>query len=152
MPDNLTNSTLSNPSIRRRSIAPNPVDYSQFLSMLYDDIDFAIKEWTAKYGDKASRIEIVYYPEDDGFDIISNEANNGILPRNRISAFRGELMAWASQQTQFLKGWADERVVTAFAVIHKDGQFGALCQTADANATVSDTSAATLESETNTDA
>ena len=108
--------------------------------------------WTAKHGNKASRIEIVYYPEDDSFDIISNEANNGILPRNRISAFRGELMAWASQQTQFLKGWADERVVTAFAVIHKDGQFGALCQTADANATVSDTSAATLESETNTDA
>lgn len=108
--------------------------------------------WTAKHGNKASLIEIVYYPEDDGFDIISNEANNGILPRNRISAFRGELMAWASQQTQSLKGWADERVVTAFAVIHKDGQFGALCQTADANATVSDTSAATLESETNTDA
>ena len=108
--------------------------------------------WTAKHGNKASLIEIVYYPEDDGFEIISNEANNGILPRNRISAFRGELMAWASQQTQFLKGWADERVVTAFAVIHKDGQFGALCQTADANATVSDTSAATLESETNTDA
>ena len=50
MPDNLTNSTLSNPSIRRRSIAPNPVDYSQFLSMLYDDIDFAIKE-LAKYRD-----------------------------------------------------------------------------------------------------
>ena len=108
--------------------------------------------WTAKHGNKASLIEIVYYPENDGFEIISNEANSGILPRNRISAFRGELMAWASQQTQFLKGWADERVVTAFAVIHKDGQFGALCQTADANATVSDTSAATLESETNTDA
>ena len=108
--------------------------------------------WTAKHGNKASLIEIVYYPEDDGFDIISNEANNGILPRNRISAFRGELMAWASQLTQSLKGWTDERVVTAFAVIHKDGQFGALCQTADANATVSDTSAATLESETNTDA
>ena len=90
--------------------------------------------WTAKHGDKASRIEIVYYPEDDGFDIISNEAKNGILPRNRISAFRGELIAWASQQTQQLKGWANERDVIAFAVIHKDGQFGALCQTADANA------------------
>ena len=90
--------------------------------------------WTAKYGNKASRIEIIYYPEDDGFDIISNEANSGILPRNRMSAFRGELTAWTSQQTQQLKGWADERVVTAFAVIHKDGQFGALCQTADANA------------------
>ena len=97
--------------------------------------------WTAKHGNKASRIEIIYYPEDDGFDIISNEANNGILPRNRISAFRGELMSWASQQTQQLKGWTNERVVTAFAVIHKDGQFGVLCQTADANATGSNTSA-----------
>lgn len=90
--------------------------------------------WIAKHGNKASRIEIVYYPEDDGFGIVSNEANNGILPRNCISAFRGELMSWASQQTQQLKGWTNERVVTAFAVIHKDGQFGALCQTADKNA------------------
>ena len=97
--------------------------------------------WAAKYSDKASHIEIVYYPEDDGFDIISNEANSGILPRNRISAFRGELMAWAIQQTQQLKGWTNERAVTAFAVIHKDGQFGALCQTADANATESNTNA-----------
>ena len=97
--------------------------------------------WAVKYGDKASHIEIVYYPEDDGFDIISNEANSGILPRNRISAFRGELMAWASQQTQALKGWTNERSVTAFAVIHRDGQFGALCQTADKNAIESNTDA-----------
>ena len=103
--------------------------------------------WTAKHGDKASRIEIVYYPEDDGFEIVSNEKNSGILPRNRISAFRGELMAWASQQTQQLKGWANERTVTAFAVIHKDGQFGALCQTADANATESNTSAEDAQTE-----
>lgn len=103
--------------------------------------------WTAKYGDKASHIEIVYYPEDDGFEIISNEANNGILPRNRISAFRGELMAWASQQTQQLKGWTNERVVIAFAVIHKDGQFGALCQTADKNAIESKTSAEDAQTE-----
>lgn len=91
--------------------------------------------WTAKHGNKASHIEIVYYPEDDGFEIVSNEANNGILPRNRISSFRGELMSWASQQTQQLKGWTNERIITAFAVIYKDGQYGALCQTADANAT-----------------
>lgn len=91
--------------------------------------------WTAKHGNKASHIEIVYYPEDDGFEIVSNEENNGILPRNRISAFRGELISWASQQTQQLKGWTNERAVIAFAAIHKDGQFGVLCQTADANAT-----------------
>ena len=108
--------------------------------------------WTAKHGDKAKRIEIVYYPEDDGFDIISNEANNGILPRNRIGAFRGELMAWASQQAQQLKGWANERVVTAFAVIHKDGQFGALCQTDDANATESNTAEDAQTEDTTADA
>lgn len=106
---------------------------SQFISQ--------VGMWTTKHGDKASRIEIVYYPDDDGFEIVSNEENNGILPRNRISAFRGELMTWASQQTQQLKGWTNERTITAFAVIHKDGQFGALCQTADANATESNTSA-----------
>ena len=115
---------------------------SQFISQ--------VGMWTAKHGDKASRIEIVYYPEDDGFEIISNEANNGILPRNRISAFRGELMAWASQQTQQLKGWTNERTVTAFAVIHKDGQFGALCQTADANAIESNTSAEDAQTEDTT--
>ena len=115
---------------------------SQFISQ--------VGMWTAKHGDKASRIEIVYYPEDDGFEIISNEANTGILPRNRISAFRGELMAWASQQTQQLKGWTNERTVTAFAVIHKDGQFGALCQTADANAIESNTSAEDAQTEDTT--
>ena len=106
---------------------------SQFISQ--------VDMWAAKYGDKASHIEIVYYPEDDGFEIISNEKNSGILPRNRISAFRGELMAWASQQTQQLKGWANERVVTAFAVIHKDGQFGALCKVVDKNYIESNTGA-----------
>ncbi len=87
--------------------------------------------WTASHGDKASHIEIVYYPEDDGFEITNNEENNGLLRRNRVSVFRGELIAWATQQTQQLKGWANERIVTAFAVIYKDGQYGALCQTTD---------------------
>lgn len=50
MSESLANPTLSNPGLRKRSIAPNPVDYQQFLSMLYDDIDFAIKE-LAKYRD-----------------------------------------------------------------------------------------------------
>lgn len=105
--------------------------------------------WAAKYGDKASHIEIVYYPEDDGFDVISNEVNSGILPRNRISAFRSELIGWAAQQTQQLKGWSDERIVTAFAVIHKDGQYGVVCQTADKNAIESNTG--TLEQDTSLD-
>lgn len=90
--------------------------------------------WIASHGDKANRIEIVYYPEDDGFEVTNNEENNGLLRRNRVSVFRGELIAWATQQTQQLKGWSNERIVTAFAVIYKDGQYGVVCQTADKNA------------------
>lgn len=88
--------------------------------------------WTANHGEKASHIEIVYYPEDDGFEITNNEENNGILRRNRVSVFRGELIAWATQQTQQLKGWSNERIVTAFAAVYRDGEFGVLCKTADA--------------------
>lgn len=101
--------------------------------------------WTANHGDKANHIEIVYYPEDDGFEVINNEENNGLLRRNRVSVFRGELIAWATQQTQQLKGWSNERIVTAFAVIYKDGQYGVVCQTADKNAIESNTG--TLEQE-----
>lgn len=50
MSDILQNATLSNFAIRRRSIAPNPNSYEQFLEMLYDDIDFGIKE-LSKYRD-----------------------------------------------------------------------------------------------------
>lgn len=88
--------------------------------------------WTSIHGDKASHIEIVYYPEDDGFEVTNNEENNGLLRRNRISVFRGELIAWATQQTQQLKGWDNARTITAFAVVYRDGEYGVLCKTADA--------------------
>lgn len=88
--------------------------------------------WSANHGEKADHIEIVYYPEDDGFEVINNEENNGVLRRNRVSVFRGELIAWATQQTQQLKGWSNDRTITAFAVVYRDGEFGVLCKTADA--------------------
>lgn len=91
-----------------------------------------VGEWVGVYGEKASHIEIVYYPEDDGFEVINNEENNGLLRRNRISVFRGELIAWATQQTQQLKGWDNVRTVTAFAVVYRDGEYGVSCKTADA--------------------
>lgn len=88
--------------------------------------------WSANHGEKADHIEIVYYPEDDGFEVVNNEENNGVLRRNRVSVFRGELIAWATQQTQQLKGWSNDRTITAFAVVYRDGEFGVLCKTADA--------------------
>lgn len=91
-----------------------------------------VSDWVISYGDKASHIEIVYYPEDDGFEITNNEENNGLLRRNRISVFRSELIGWANQQTQQLKGWDNARTITAFAVVYRDGEYGVLCKTADA--------------------
>lgn len=88
--------------------------------------------WSANHGEKADHIEIVYDPEDDGFEVINNEENNGVLRRNRVSVFRGELIAWATQQTQQLKGWSNDRTITAFAAVYRDGEFGVLCKTADA--------------------
>lgn len=106
-----------------------------------------VGEWVGVYGEKASHIEIVYYPEDDGFEVTNNEENNGILRRNRVSVFRGELIGWANQQTQQLRGWANDRIIKAFAVIYRDGQFGVLCKTVDKNHIESNTGSAALEHE-----
>ena len=100
------------------------------LQSFISQIDF----WKAQYGDKADIVEIVYYPEDEGFDAVSNEANNGILKRNRASVFRTELLSWATNQLRDLQGWDNSNTVTAFAVSYKNGTFGVECKIADANA------------------
>ena len=66
--------------------------------------------WLSVYGDKAKHLEILYFPEDDGFDVINGEENNGILKRNRITAFRADLLSWGTQQVKALKGLLDLRV------------------------------------------
>ena len=100
------------------------------LQSFISQIDF----WKAQHGDKADIVEIVYYPEDEGFDVLSNEANNGILKRNRASMFRTELLSWASNQLRDLQGWNNSNAVTAFAVSYKDDTFGVECKIADAKA------------------
>ena len=87
--------------------------------------------WKEQHGDKADIVEIVYYPEDEGFEVASNEANNGILKRNLASLFRTELLSWASNQLRDLQGWDNSNTVTAFAVSHKDNTFGVECKIAD---------------------
>ena len=64
------------------------------LQSFISQIDF----WKAQHGDKADIVEIVYYPEDEGFDVFNNEPNNGALKRNRASMFRTELLSWAANQ------------------------------------------------------
>ena len=80
--------------------------------------------WLGAYGEKANTIEIVYYPEDDGFEVINGEENNGVLKRNRTTAFRADLLAWASNQVKQLQNWDNSNAVTTFAVQYKDGKYG----------------------------
>ncbi|AKG09363.1 hypothetical protein AAX05_03310 [Moraxella bovoculi] len=90
------------------------------LQSFISQIDF----WRAQHGDKADIVEIVYYPEDEGFEVASNEANNGISKRNRASVFRTELLSWAANQLRDLQGWDKSNTVTAFSVSYKDDTFG----------------------------
>ena len=80
--------------------------------------------WQYTHGDKADSVEITYYPEDDGFEVANNEPNNGILKRNRTTAFRAEILAWATGQLNQLKGWNNDKTVTAFTCVYKNGEFG----------------------------
>lgn len=84
--------------------------------------------WLSLYGDKANHLEITYYPEDDGFDVVNGEENNGLLKRNRTTTFRADLLAWGTQQVKALKGWNNEFTVTAFTCVYKDSKFGVICQ------------------------
>lgn len=85
---------------------------------------YQVDTWQSQHADKANIVEIVYYPEDDGFEVANNEPNNGILKRNRTTAFRAEILAWATTQLNQLKGWNNDKTVTAFTCVYKNGEFG----------------------------
>ena len=80
--------------------------------------------WKTQHGDKAATIEITYYPEDDGFEVSNNEANNGVLKRNRTTVFRADLLAWASNQLRQLQGWDNSQTVTEFSLSYKNDRYG----------------------------
>lgn len=102
-----------------------------------------VDNWQNQHGEKASHIEIVYYPEDDGFEVANNEPNNGLLKRNRVTAFRAEILAWATNQIKQLQGYAGENTVTAFACVYKNGEYGVAVEIA--SDTVSETADETAE-------
>lgn len=85
---------------------------------------YQVDAWRNAHGEKAETVEIVYYPEDDGFEVSNNEPNNGILKRNRTTAFRAEILAWATGQLNQLKGWNNDKTVTAFTCVYKNDEFG----------------------------
>lgn len=79
--------------------------------------------WKNQHGDKASTIEITYYP-DDGFEVSNNEPNNGVLKRNRTTVFRADLLAWASNQLRYLQGYDNSQTVTEFSLSYKNDRYG----------------------------
>ena len=93
---------------------------AQVLQSFIGQVDY----WKIQHGDKASTIEITYYPEDDGFEVSNNEANNGVLKRNRTTVFRADLLAWASNQLRQLQGYDNSQTVTAFILSFKDNRYG----------------------------
>lgn len=93
---------------------------AQVLQSFIGQVDY----WKNQHGDKAATIEVIYYPEDDGFEVSNNEPNNGVLKRNRTTAFRADLLAWASNQLRQLQGWDNSQTVTAFILSFKDNRYG----------------------------
>ena len=80
--------------------------------------------WKNQHGDKASTVEITYYPDDDGFEVSNNEANNGVLKRNRTTVFRADLLAWASNQLRYLQGYDNSQTVTEFSLSYNNDRYG----------------------------
>lgn len=83
-----------------------------------------VDAWQYTHGDKASTIEITYYPDDDGFEVSNNEPNNGVLKRNRTTVFRADLLAWASNQLRQLQGYDNSQTVTEFSLSYKNDRYG----------------------------
>ena len=92
-----------------------------------------VDNWQYTHGDKANTVELIYYPEDEGFDVFNAEPNHGLLKRNRASLFRTEILAWGANQLRQLQGWDNAQVVNDFAVSYKDGKFGVSVEVADKN-------------------
>ena len=57
-------------------------------------------------------------------DRSNNEPNNGVLKRNRTTAFRADLLAWASNQLRQLQGWDNSQTVTEFSLSYKNDRYG----------------------------
>ena len=90
------------------------------LQSFIGQVDF----WKNQHGDKATTIEITYYPDDDGFEVSNNEPNNGVLKRNRTTVFRADLLAWASNQLRYLQGYDNSQTVTEFSLSYKNDRYG----------------------------
>lgn len=106
------------------SDTPNLTMLSRIEATTLQSFIYQVDAWRNGYGKKADTVEIIYYPEDDGFDLFNNEPNNGVLKRNRTTTFRAEILTWATGQFNQLKGWNNDKTVTAFTCVYKNDEFG----------------------------
>lgn len=90
---------------------------------------YQVDAWFNQHGEKADTVEIVYFPEDEGFDVFNNEPNHGIIKRTRTTVFRADIVAWANNQLKQLQGFGNENTVTNFVVSYKNGEYGVLVET-----------------------
>ncbi|UNU73283.1 hypothetical protein LU293_09495 [Moraxella nasovis] len=103
---------------------------AQVLQGFISQVDY----WQMQHGEKADTVEIIYYPDDEGFDVFNGEENNELLKRNRTTVFRADILAWASNQLKNLQGWNNDKTVTAFTLSFKNGEYGVLVDVADKSA------------------
>ncbi|WII94426.1 hypothetical protein LU276_05095 [Moraxella haemolytica] len=103
------------------------------------DFIYQVDAWQAQHGDKANHIEIIYYPEDDGFEVVNGEKDNGVLKRNRTTAFRAEILAWATNQLNQLKGWGNDKAVTVLHLVYANDEFGVAVEVVPTTSLASET-------------
>lgn len=93
MTNHTNNHSLSNPKIRQKLLTPDPKDYQDFLSMLYDDIDLIIK--------KLSKDKNIYHQgmkdnSENGEDLINTTICNML-----------EMRGWTARHDTSINGHAD---------------------------------------------
>lgn len=104
-------------------------------AMILSAFIYQVDVWKNQYGEKADNIEIIYYPEDDGFEVANGETANGILKRNRTTVFRADILTWANTQLKQLKGWQGDKEVKAFTCVYKNNEFGVSVEVGEKQAT-----------------
>lgn len=93
MTELLVNSTLANKKNRQRSVEPDPVDYNDFLNLLYDDLEFVLSRLT--------RFRKYYYA-----GMIENSQNG----ENLINTTICEMLfsrGWLAEHETFVNGHGD---------------------------------------------
>ena len=116
---------------RSKTMTQNLITLTRLEATTLQSFISQVDTWQYTHGDKADSVEITYYPEDDGFEVANNEPNNGILKRNRTTAFRAEILAWATNQLNQLKGWNNDKTVTTFTCVYKKSEFGVAVEVTD---------------------